>query len=331
MLILENQILKNYTTIGIGGAVKYMFFPTTKKELIEAILFCKKETLPFVFLAGGSNTVFPDTTLEYDQVVINLTHFNTIDYKDNQLIAKSGVVLQKMVDLMMELKSGCMVGLNRVPGTVGGAVVGNAGAYGTEIKDIVKKVHCIRLSDVYKYGQKARILKLTNKDCKFGYRDSLFKQEKDFVVLEAFFDIPKSVDFEVDLQKYNEISIKRDAIYPVGFASPGSLFKNILFDKLDTEAQKNVPNEWVVYGNKLPVGKLLESLDCKGFRIGGVQMRESHANIMVNVDSGSFQDARNVVLELQNKINQKFGIKIEPEVRFMPDNFGDFWLEINKK
>ncbi len=339
MQILNDQILANYTTIQIGGCVQYMFLPTTEVEIMEAVVWCQSKSLPFMFLAGGSNTVFPDQNLVYSQVIINLTKFNEIvvgynlDNLENNLTtsfkitAKAGASLQDIVDLSLqnysnpisEYFSGSMVGLNRVPGTIGGATVGNAGAYGTEIKDIVESVKCIDFSNP------SDILIFSNADCQFGYRDSIFKQNKNLVVLEITLNLPISQNKNDDKLRYQEIATKRDAIYPIGFASPGSLFKNILFDSLPLAVQSKIPNDWVVYGNKLPVGKLLESLDCKGFSVGGIQMRLSHSNIMVNFNTGSYQDACSVVAQLQSKIYSEYQIKLEPEVRFIPNNFNNFY------
>lgn len=331
MLILTDQILSNYTTIQIGGCVQYMLFPTIDIEVSEAIIWAKKQGLPFLFLAGGSNTVFPDQGLLYSQVIINLTKFNAVDLQidpaDNssdriKIIAKSGASLQRLVDLSLNnnfgFQSGLMVGLNRIPGTIGGATVGNAGAYGTEIKDIVESVKCLSLNDFSN-------LILSSTECRFGYRDSIFKQNKDLIILEVTLSLPITKNFEEDKVRYDEIANKRDVVYPVGFASPGSLFKNILFDSLSPAVKSKIPKEWIVYGNKLPVGKLLESLNCQGFSIGGIQMRPTHSNIMVNFNKGSYQNAIDIVQDLKLRVYNQYEIIIEPEVRFISSNFNDFY------
>jgi UDP-N-acetylmuramate dehydrogenase len=241
------------------------------------------------------------------------------------LDSNAGVQLQKIVDTALNKNAGGMVGLNRVPGTIGGAVVGNAGAYGCEIMSFVEKVEYIDLAEIIKQPNWVNIHILENKDCKFGYRDSVFKHNKNWLITNIHLKIPIDIDLSPAITKYNEIAIKRDAIYPTGFASPGSLFKNILFSTLPLEVQKKIPPPWVMYGNKLPVGKLLESLGLQGFTHGKIQMRPTHANIMTNLGGATYKDAKETVMILQTKVKEKFGIDIEPEVRFIDGDFTQFW------
>jgi UDP-N-acetylmuramate dehydrogenase len=236
-----------------------------------------------------------------------------------------GTPLQQIVDLSLGNNAGGMVGLNRVPGTIGGAVVGNAGAYGCEIMTFVETVEYIDLGEIIKQPDWVNVHELENLDCKFGYRDSVFKLHKNWLITKIHLKIPIDSDLQLAKAKYNEIAVKRDAIYPKGFASPGSLFKNILFDTLPPDTQAKIPKEWVMYGNKLPVGKLLESLGLQGFTHGQIQMRPTHANIMTNLGGATYKDAKQTVQILQSKVKEGFGIDIEPEVRFIDGDFGQFW------
>jgi UDP-N-acetylmuramate dehydrogenase len=236
-----------------------------------------------------------------------------------------GVCLQKIVDIALHNNAGGMVGLNRVPGTIGGAVVGNAGAYGCETMSFMETVEYIDLQEIIKQPNWVNVHSLNNSQCKFNYRDSIFKHNKNWLITNIHLKIPIDRDLIQSIAKYNEIAIKRDAIYPKGFASPGSLFKNILFSTLPPEVQANIPASWVMYGNKLPVGKLLESLGLQGFIHGKIQMRPTHANIMTNLGGATYQNAKETVKILQAKIKEKFGIDIEPEVRFIDGDFTNFW------
>jgi UDP-N-acetylmuramate dehydrogenase len=265
------------------------------------------------------------------QVVINLSEMDNFEYRvslDKKFIeieCEPGMVLQSVVDLALDANAGGMVGLNRVPGTIGGAVVGNAGAYGCETVSFVDKVEYIDIQEIIKQPHWVNVHVLDNKGCEFGYRDSIFKRNKNWLITNIHLKVPIDIDLVSAIAKYNEIAIKRDAIYPKGFASPGSLFKNILFNTLPAEVQKNIPPEWVMYGNKLPVGKLLENLGCQGFGIGGIQMRPTHANIMTNLGNATFANAVDTVKILQKQVKEKFGIDIEPEVRFIEGDFSKFW------
>jgi UDP-N-acetylmuramate dehydrogenase len=326
MLILNDVELKKYTTINIGGKISSMFFPVSTGEIIEAILDCKAKNVPFLFVAGGSNIVFEDKDLKYNQVVINLSKFN--QFSSNlandklNITAQAGVKLQDLVDLSFQNKCGNMVGLNRVPGTIGGAIIGNAGAYGTEIKDILVSVKAICLSEIN--STNPTIHTFSNANCCFEYRHSFFKNNLDYLVIESVLECNLSSEYESDILKYKEIATKRDEIYPIGFRSPGSLFKNILFSELTSEQKAKIPKDWVVHGNKLPVGKLLEELGLKGKTIGGIKMTDRHPNIMHNWNNASFEDASNMVKFLQEKVKSNFGIDIVPEVRFLPKDFGNF-------
>lgn len=329
MKVLFNQYLSNHNTIRIGGKVRWMFFPLSASEIIEAIRFSWTNKAPFFILAGGSNTVFDDVGLNSRQIVINLSEMNNFEVKRDTSFVKiqtdPGATLQKIVDTALNNKAGGMVGLNRVPGTIGGAVVGNAGAYGCEICKFVDKIEYIDLQEIIKQPNWVNIHVLNNNACKFAYRDSTFKHNKNWLITNIELKIPIDINLNQAITTYNEIAIKRDAVYPKGFASPGSLFKNILFNTLPPEVQKNIPAEWVMYGNKLPVGKLLESLGLQGFTYGKIQMRPTHANIMTNLGGATYQEAKETVMILQTKVKEKFGIDIEPEVRFIDGDFTKFW------
>ena len=325
MLILENQALSEMTTTAIGGQVAKTFFPTSSSEVIEAVVTCNQNNWSFVFLAGGSNTLFADK-LKENQAIISLVKFDNFELEQIKngcfVKAQAGAILQDLVDLSQTI-SGDMTSLTRVPGSIGGAIVGNAGAYGTEIRDVFESVSVVKLSDIAKFGTKAPITVLA--DCNFGYRDSVFKQNKDFVVLEIVLKLKPTQDKLADEQKYLEISTKRDAIYPKGFRSPGSMFKNIIFSSLDSKIQAKIDPSWVVYGDKLPVGKLLEELNVKGKAFGGVKMTDRHPNIFHNFDNGSFADATTLISQIQELVWNRWNIKIEPEVRFIGSDFADFW------
>jgi UDP-N-acetylmuramate dehydrogenase len=359
MKVLLNQHLRDYNTIGIGGKVHWMFFPYNASEVIEALKFAWTNKAPFFILAGGSNTVFDDVGLNSRQVVINLVEMDNLEvetviarteaiqktprqaspatpqegnlttstFNINYLIIQTdpGVPLQKIVDTALDNNSGAMVGLNRVPGTIGGAVVGNAGAYGCETMGFVDKVEYIDINEILKQPDWVSLHTLENIDCRFGYRDSIFKHNTNWLITNIYLKIPIDLDLKPSIAKYNEIAIKRDAVYPKGFASPGSLFKNILFDTLSQEVQAKIPASWVMYGNKLPVGKLLESLGLQGFIHGKIQMRPTHANIMTNLGGATYENAKETVKILQSKVKEKFGIDIEPEVRFIDGDFTKFW------
>ena len=334
MKIKHDQKLGEHTTMGIGGVIKYMFFPANGAELIEAINYCLESDISYFLLAGGSNTVFSDNVL-YDQAVINLTQMTEFTHTKNEILVGPGFVLQDLVDFAQQNNLSGVTGLNRVPGTVGGAVIGNAGAYGCEICETVKSVSYLDVKEIEKSLKKSPTKdfemvysKLAqeagNKGCEFGYRNSLFKKSNDLVVTEIKLELEQITDFTNELAEYDRIANIRDSVYPKGFMSPGSMFKNILFDSLPPESRDRIPPDWVVYGNKLPAGRLIQETVGLGKRIGNVGNREKHANILQNFGGGTYQDVvefRDLVIK---EVKEKFDIEMVPEIRIIPPDFADF-------
>jgi len=334
MQILENQILANYTTTKVGGRVRWMFFPENSSDLIESIKFATHNRFPFFILAGGSNTIFEDKNLLFRQVVINLTKFNSFQILEQQnfdiIEASPGLKLQKLVDLAQSHHLKGVSNLNRIPGTVGGAVLGNAGAYGTETSTVVEEVEYIDINELVSKLLLNENLggnifhKLNKQECEFGYRFSFFKGKGGLIITKIRFKLAKENNFEEEYLNYQKIAKIRDSVYPVGFVSPGSVFKNILIKDLSEKILLNIPNEWIVYNEKIPVAKLLESVDSKNLRFGAISMRETHANIMINHGGAEFSDVKNLINELQKRVKEKFDIDIEPEIRLVTSDFSKF-------
>lgn len=335
MQILENQLLSNFTTSKIGGRVRWMFFPENTAQIIETITFAVRNRLPFFILAGGSNTIFEDKKLHFRQLVINLTNFTSFqvcDHINHSILELSpGLQLQKVVDLAQKLQLIGISSLNRIPGTVGGAVLGNAGAYGTEIGSVVLKVEYLNLSDLAHSIARHGTLNLENivqvldqEKCDFRYRQTFFKDKSNLLITRIWLKLTKTQDFSLEIANYNQIALKRDQVYPIGFMSPGSVFKNIMVSTLKPEILANIPDEWIVYGGKIPVAKLLESVGSKNLQFGDISMRESHANIMINHGGGMFKDVQELIFTLQNLVRSKYGIEIEPEIRLVQGDFSQF-------
>ncbi|GAB4145470.1 MAG: UDP-N-acetylmuramate dehydrogenase [Patescibacteria group bacterium] len=347
-----------------------MFFPENERDIFSVLWFCTFNRIPYFILGGGSNTVFDDR-IDKRQAVINLTNLDKINLSevpDLRQHAKKyqmaeilpGCKLQTLVDLAQQYNLAGVTGLNRVPGTVGGAVIGNAGAYGCEIGDVVDSVEYLDLEEVTQFmaelspktfevdaatGLQIEKLEvadaghlfyfpeeliqrfrksLNNKECRFGYRDSFFKQHSKAFVTKIFVKLEVQPEFATERAKYFEIAEKRDVVYPPGFISPGSTFKNILFSDLNAEQQSKINPEWVVFGNKLPAGKLLEEIGAKGYQVGQMIMRPTHANIMVNLGGGKYEDVKKLIETLQSRVMEKFGIHIEPEIRLVSGDFSKF-------
>lgn len=321
MNIYNDVSLASYTTIGIGGKIDRLIQPSNAEELVEAVEQTYILGVPFFVLAGGSNTVFCDDLIQPHQHVIQLSNIKGITrIIDAVYMINAGTRLQDCVDFSLDHHMSGMIGLNRIPGSIGGAIVGNAGAYGSEIADVVLKVDCIDLAAA-KQG-KLRIISLTKNECRFGYRDSIFKHDSNLCVFQIYIQLLPSLTPQDDNSQYWEIATKRDAVYPADLKSPGSTFKNIYYSELSEYAKSQIPSGWVMYGDKLPAGRLLEEVNAKGFRIGDIGMRESHANIMINYGNGTHQEVVDVITQLSERVKQRFNVFLEPEIRIIPPLFG---------
>lgn len=313
---LKSVDSSKYTTTGIGPVVDFFFLPKTVEELKESITFIRDNNLEFYILGGGSNTIIDDK-MSSKRAIICLIEYKGIKLLENyHFLVKAGSSLQEVVDFAQHNELVGVTGLNRVPGTLGGAVVGNAGAYGTEICQSVLTVTYINIRTL-------EINTIINEDCKFSYRDSIFKHSPDLIVLDIVLSMTKTEDFSTEKSNYDKIAIIRDGVYPTGFRSPGSVFKNFPLQSLDKDFVATIPPEWIVY-NKLPVGKLLESIGSKGRIFNGVKMRDIHANIMeVVADSATYQDVNDLLNSLKQDVKKKWNLSIEPEIRLI-DEFRKF-------
>lgn len=306
----KKVLLKNYTTSKIGGIVNYFCLPKNIEELLEAIIYIKVDNLPYYILGGGSNTIF-DENLDSRAVVICLRDYCGINKLENkQYKVKAGSSLQSVVDYAKDHQLSGLTGLNRVPGTLGGAVLGNAGAYGCEIKDVIQSVVCLDLLTL-------EFLTFDNGQSKFSYRDSAYKSNLNLLIIDITIALKYRENYKEELIEYERIAGIRDLVYPVGFCSPGSVFKNLLVKGLSVEALAQVPKEFIMY-DKVSVGKLLESVGAKGRRYGDVMMRSSHANIMEIVSSqAKYTDVISLLKSLKEDVYKEYGIELVEEIRLV--------------
>jgi UDP-N-acetylmuramate dehydrogenase len=312
--------LSLYTTTGIGPIVDYFFLPKTKEELLEAIEFIRDSNLEYYLLGGGSNTII-DQNMNPNKAVICLLDYRGITpLEDFNILVRAGTVLQDVVDYGRDNELNGLTGLNRVPGTIGGAIVGNAGAYGCEISgyrvedeyvQTVVAVTCLDISDL-------TFKTFSYEGCDFSYRDTHFKKNLNLIVLDITLRLTKPDDYTTELAEYNRISEVRDRVYPKGFKSPGSVFMNWPVQAVPVDVMVNIPESWIHHG-KLPVGKLLEEVGSKGYNVNGFRMRETHGNIGEIFGPATYQDVEQCLTILKARVKDKFGLTIEPEIRLIKE------------
>ena len=255
--IKTNIPLKNYTTFKIGGKAKYFFEAKTKKDLIKAITSAKKLKLPFFILGGGSNLLVSDKGF-------------------NGLVIKFGQPLALYVSKGLEWAAG-------IPGTIQGAVYGNAGAFGKSMKDVVERVEVFDVDT-----EKIKIFK--NKDCQFGYRDSIFKKKKNLVILSVKIKSGKS-----NLKKIKEYLNYRKEHHPQ-LPSAGSVFKNV---------------------GETPAAILIHQAGLTGKKIGDAQISEKHSNFIVNLGKAKAKDVLKLIKLVKKKVKERFKINLEEEIQYL--------------
>ena len=285
MKFQRNISLAKYTTFRIGGQAKYFFIAKTKKDLILAIQEAKRKKLPFFILGNGSNILISDKGFDGLVIKIQNSKFKILNSK---IIAGAGVHLGKLVNESAVKRLSGLEWAIGIPGTVGGAVYGNAGAFKKSMGDVVKEV------EVYDTkNQEFKILK--NKNCKFGYRDSIFKHNKNLIIVSATIKLKKGNKKEIK-KKIKEYLNYKKKTQPLSFHSAGSIFKN----------SKN-----------FSAAELIERCNLKGKKIGKAKISEKHANFIINLGGAKAEDVIKLINLIKKSVKNKFGIILKEEIQYL--------------
>lgn len=296
----KNVLLKNHTSFKIGGPAKYFFEARNLKDLIKALKEAKKTKIPIFILGGGTNLLVNDKG--YEGLVLKI---KTAKYKitNKTITTEAGVSLAEIVGA--SLKAG-LTGLDwavGIPGTLGGAVYGNCGAFGSSISKTIKNIVALNTENL-------KIKKYSNKQCQFSYRRSVFEENKDIILsMELRLEKNKSKINLETIKEYLKRRKERISIYP----SAGSIFKNMRFENLNKKTQKLIPEE-KIKGGMLSAGYLVESCGLKGKRIGGAKISEKQANIIVNFKKAEAKDVSALIDLAKKQVKKKFGIALKEEI-----------------
>lgn len=315
MDIKNNVTLAEYSNFHIGGIAKKLIKANSADNLVEVLNNLKKDKERYRIFAGGTNLVFPDEGLAETLVQV-LGENIQVDNNNLLLTADAGVKLSALVDKAIELGWKGMENLSGIPGTIGGAVYGNVGAYGTELKDIVDGVEVYHLEDSLPKGTG----KWTScADCQFGYRTSAFKShtgpDLKLIILRVKLKLSAKLDsFELRTIS-RDIIQTREKKYPKGLKCPGSYFKNLQVDNLSKEQLRRIPKEKIMYG-KIPAGFFLEEVGAKGMEVGGIKVADYHANLIYNTGNGKAREAKELANQLKQLVFDKFNIRLEEEVQY---------------
>ena len=286
-LCLINESLKKHTTYGIGGPADLMIFPKSKQDLIKVIEIINENKIQLTILGSGSNVLVSDNGIR--GAVISLKNsLKQIEVDDNILYAECGTMLGKIVKHAVKNNLIGLENLNGVPGTLGGALIMNAGAWGGEISENLIHVEVI--------NSKSEIKRILKKDLNFSYRKSSFN--KDDILLSAKF-ILKKANKDIIKENFIEAQSGRKKSQPLNKRSAGSLFKN----PKDNSA-----------------GKLLDDAGLKGLSIGDAKISEKHANFFINDGDASSTDMLMLIKKAHQKVKERFNVNLSLEVKLMGFN-----------
>ncbi len=300
--VKKNVALAPMSTFKIGGRTEYFCLVETPEKLISVYEWAKKNGMKTNVFAGGSNTVFPDKGLR--GLTIRFSGGRT-SFDGTRCTVDGGVVLGDVIKKSLNRGFKGLETLSGIPGTVGGAVVGNAGAYGRSISGAVERI------EVWD-GKKRRWV--TKGECKFAYRDSVLKHEP-YLLLRVGLKFEKGSRAEL-LKKSREIIKVRERKYKPGIKCPGSFFKNILVKDVSKKSLAKIDKSKIIEG-KIPAGYLLESVGSKGMRVGKIEIASFHGNLFVNKGGARAADVKKLSVVLKKRVYKKFGIRLEEEVRYV--------------
>lgn len=301
--VRRDEPLSEYTRFAIGGPASVLIDTADPGAFRQALAEVCALGSPRLVIGGGTNLVVSDAG--FDGIVLRYTG-STIQQHGSVLSAQAGAILQDVVEFSIAAGLEGLQTMTGIPGYLGGAVYGNAGAYGHSIQEFVTRV-------VATDGVNVR--EFSNADCQFTYRHSFFKNAKQWVILAA--DLALQPGNAAELRKTADgIRAIRDAKYPPAMKCAGSIFKNLLFRHLPESAQRQVPPALVRDG-KVPSAWFLEQSDVKGMRLGDIQVAEYHANLIYNDGGGTAADLVAVIRELKRRVRERFGFDLEEEVQYV--------------
>jgi len=305
--VQKDVSLAPYTTFHIGGKARYFFVARTSKDILKAVGAAKKLRIPFFVLGEGSNVLVSDQGFRGLVVQIKNSKFKI---QNSFVYVEAGVLFPAIVLAAGKRGLAGLEWAGGLPGTVGGAVRGNAGAFGGEVKDSIISVECV--------DEKGNIRKLSNRECQFSYRSSLFKRKK-WIVLSAVFQLKKGNRKAVEQIAQDHIQYRKER-HPLEFPNAGSIFKNCDLKKIPLKLQDFVkPVVKVDPFPVVPTAFLIAQAGLKGLRQGGAQVSEKHPNYMVNLGKASSKDVRLLISRVKRAIKKRFFVNLEEEIEFLVD------------
>lgn len=286
--ILFNEPMKNHTTFKIGGPVDVLIIPENEKELIESVKVCRDNNIYFLIMGNGSNLLIRDGGIRGVVIKIN-EGFNKIEINDSKMYCEAGALLSSTSKKALEYSLKGIEFASGIPGTIGGSVTMNAGAYNGEMKDVVSKVRVLDNENM--------VREYTNEEMKFRYRNSRVLDEA-LIVLGVELTLEKGISKKIE-ERMNDLTYKRTSKQPLSWPSGGSTFKR--------------PEGYFA-------GKLIDDSGLRGLRYGGAQVSEKHCGFIINTDNAKCKDVLRLIQVVQKVVRDNFNVELETEIRLLGED-----------
>jgi UDP-N-acetylmuramate dehydrogenase len=303
--IQKNIKLSDYSTFRIGGEAKFFVEAKNEEELLEAINYAKENNLKFFILGGGSNILFADEGFDGIIIKIQNTKYQMLD---TNIDCGAGLLLSQAVNIAKDNSLSGLEWASGIPGTVGGAIRGNAGAFGSDMSSVILEVKAYDISE-------SRIMNYESSSCDFEYRDSIFKQNNNLIIISAKIKLEKGNRDEMEA-RMKEIISKRIEKQPKGFSS-GSFFKNPVVENRDLKERFESETESRIVDGKIPAGWLIDRVNLLGKKIGGAMVSEKNGNFIINNGNATSKDIIALAGIIKQEVKNKFGVELEEEIKYI--------------
>jgi UDP-N-acetylmuramate dehydrogenase len=303
LTVFTGTPLSRYTRFGIGGPADLYAETENAEAFVAASWTARSSGMEIVVIGGGTNLIVSDAGF---RGIVLRYRGNRLLASNGRVHADAGAVLQDLVDFAIARGLAGLETLAGIPGSVGAAVYGHAGAYGHSLSERVVKV---RFYD----GQTVRVF--DNEECQFQYRESIFKRYKDWVIFSTELRLDAG-DAQTLRETADSILKVRNEKFPVTMKCAGSIFKNLLLKDLPADAAAQVPGSAIREG-KVPAAWFLEQVGAKGMVRGDIHVATYHANLIYNAGAGTAADLCALIRELKARVLERFGIELEEEVQYV--------------
>jgi UDP-N-acetylmuramate dehydrogenase len=301
--VTEGAVLSRYTRFAIGGPADLYAETASPETFAEALKLARSSGLPCVIIGGGTNLIVADEG--FRGIVLRFTA-DRIGRAENRVDADAGAELGAVVDFAIASALAGLETLAGIPGSLGAAVYGNAGAYGHSISEVVEAVR-------YFDGESIRVR--SGAECEFRYRESIFKRHKDWIVFSTRLAL-RPADGDQLRRAAGEILSVRNRKFPQTMKCAGSVFKNLILAELPPSVAAQVP-ERVVREGKVPAAYFLDEAGARGLARGDMRVADYHAHLIYNAGAGTARELCELIAELKARVAARFGLQLEEEVQYV--------------